>query len=124
MDQKGKEKITVYYDGACPSCIRDRENYEKMVVNAGESVDWFDITGKDEQLREIGIDPCKAMTELHVRNERQEILSELDAYILLMQRVPRLKLLAWLIGLPIIRPALSALYRLTVRRRLKASGRL
>lgn len=123
MDQS-KKRITVYYDGACPSCIKDRESYEKMVGKSGEAVCWFDITGQDEQLRNIGIDPYKAMTELHVRDEHQQVLSELDAYILLMNRVPRLKPLAWLINLPVVRPALSILYRWMVKRRLKASGRL
>ena len=123
-DNPDQGKITVYYDGACPSCIKDRENYEKMAGEAGKDVCWFDITRQEEQLRQQGIDPYKAMTELHVRNERQEVFSELDAYILLMQRVPRLKPFAWLIGLPVIRTALSMVYRWMVKRRLKASGRL
>ncbi|MCB1936476.1 MAG: DUF393 domain-containing protein [Nitrosomonas sp.] len=123
-DNPDQVKITVYYDGACPSCIKDRANYEKMAGEAGKDVCWFDITGQEEQLRQQGIDPYKAMTELHVRNERQEVFSELDAYILLMQRVPRLKPFAWLIGLPVIRTALSMVYRWMVKRRLKASGRL
>jgi predicted DCC family thiol-disulfide oxidoreductase YuxK len=121
---QSEEKITVFYDGACPSCIKDRKSYEKMAGKDGEDVCWFDITGQDTKLREIGIDPHKAMTELHVRNEHQQILSELDAYILLMKRVPRMKPLAWLIGLPVIRPLLSSLYRRMVNRRLKESGRL
>lgn len=119
-----KKKIIVYYDGACPSCIKDRESYEAMSGKAGEDVCWFDITGQDEELRKIGIDPHKAMTELHVRDENQQILSELDAYIVLMKRVPKFKPLAWLIGLPVIRPLLSRLYQWMVKRRLKASGRL
>lgn len=123
MDQT-KEKITVFYDGACPSCIKDREDYKKVAGEAGEEVGWFDITGRDDQLRNIGIDPYKAKTELHVRDENQRVYSELDAYILLMNRVPRLKPLAWLIGLPIIRPVVSTLYRRMVKQRLKASGRL
>ncbi len=121
---QSEEKITVFYDGACPSCIKDRQNYEKMAGKAGEDVCWFDITGQDAELRDLGIDPHKAMTELHVRNEHQKILSELDAYILLMKRVPRMKPLAWLIGLPFIRPILSSLYRRMVNKRLKQSGRL
>lgn len=119
-----KQKITVYYDGACPSCIKDRQKYEEMAGESGKDVCWFDITGQDAQLRDIGIDPHKAMTELHVRNEQQQILSELDAYILLMARVPQLKPVAWFISLPVIRPLLSSLYRWMVKRRLKKSGRL
>ena len=41
------DKITVYYDGACPKCIRDRKNYEKLAGKAAQFVVWFDITGKD-----------------------------------------------------------------------------
>ena len=121
---QSKDKITVYYDGACPSCIKDRKNYEQLAGKGGEDVCWHDISGQDNHLRDIGIDPYKAMTELHVRDENQQIFSELDAYILLMSRVPRLKPVAWLIGLPVIRPILSSLYRWMVNRRLKRSGRL
>lgn len=119
-----KKKITVYYDGACSSCIKDRENYERLAGKEGEDVCWFDITGQNDHLHDIGIDPRKALSELHVRDERQQIVSELDAYILLMSRVSLLKPLAWLIGLPVIRPLLSSLYHWMVNRRLKKSGRL
>ena len=119
-----KQKITVYYDGACPGCIKDRESYEKLAGKNGEDICWFDITGEDAHLRDIGIDPQKALSELHVRDEHQQVVAELDAYILLMSRVPRLKPLAWLIGLPVIRPLLSSLYHWMVNRRLKKSGRL
>ena len=121
---QSKDKITVYYDGACPSCIKDRKDYEKLAGKGGENVCWHDISDQESHLRDIGIDPYKAMTELHVRDEKQQIFSELDAYILLMSRVPRLKPIAWLIGLPVIRPILSSLYRWVVNRRLKKSGRL
>ncbi|HEB26293.1 MAG TPA: DUF393 domain-containing protein [Porticoccus sp.] len=116
-------KLTVYYDGACPSCVRDRRNYERL---AGENsnVYWLDITGREDELRALGIDPKKALTELHVSDERKNIISEVDAYRVLMNRVPRLKPLAWLIGLPIIRPIVSRVYHWQVNRRLRREGRL
>ena len=117
-------KIIVYYDGSCPKCVKDRQNYEQLAGNAGENVCWMDITGQDEQLREIGIDPHKALTELHVKDENQQILSEMDAYILLMSKVPLLKPLAWVIGMPLIRPLLARIYHWQVNRRLRRSGRL
>ena len=120
----GKGKITVYYDGACPRCVQDRRNYEKLAGKAGEGVCWFDITGQDDRLREMGIDPRKALTELHVSDENQQIHAELDAYILLMGRAFLLKPLAWLVGLPVIRPLLSRIYRHGVLKRLRQSGRL
>lgn len=121
----GNHKMTtVYYDGACPSCIRDRSFYEKLSGAGGKNILWFDITGQDEHLLKMGIDPQKALMELHIRDENQQILSEIDAYILLMRKVPILKPLAWLIGLPLIRPMLSKVYLRQVNRRLQRSGRL
>lgn len=121
---QSKGMITVYYDGACPKCVKDRNNYEKLSGRAGKNVNWFDITGQEERLREIGIDPQKALMELHVKNENRQILSEIDAYILLMSKVPLLRPLAWLISLPLIRPMLSKIYHRRVNRRLHNSGRL
>jgi len=117
-------KIIVYYDGACPSCIRDRENYEKIAGRAGENICWFDITGKEQELLELGIDPEKALTELHVQDENQQILSEIDAYILLLSKITLLKPFAWFISLPLVRPMLARIYHQQVNRRLLQTGRL
>jgi len=117
-------KITVFYDGACPRCVRDRENYERLDPEAGRQVEWFDITGRDRELRDLGIDPRKALTELHIRDSDGRILSELDAYRVLMARIPRYRLLGRLIGLPLIRPLTSRLYHWWVERRLRREGRL
>ena len=113
------EKLTVYYDGACPKCVRDRATYEKLSGSSADQVCWFDITGQDRQLHELGIDPQKALSELHVRQPDGRVVSELDAYILLMNKVQLLKPVAWLIGLPLIRPFLAKLYHWRVNSRLR-----
>jgi len=97
-------KLTVYYDGACLKCRYDRETYEELSGPLAEQVCWFDITGLDDRLRDLGIDPKKALSVLHVGKPNGQIVSELDAYILLMKPIALLKPLAWLIGLPMIRP--------------------
>ncbi len=121
---ESRDQLTVYYDGACPRCVRDRARYQRLSGKTGETVDWIDITGKDEELCGIGIDPRAALRELHVQDARGVIHRELDAYILLLSRVPVLRPLAWLIGLPGLRQALSWLYRTLVLRRLRAGNRL
>ena len=122
--KRDNEKVVVYYDGACPKCVRDRRNYEKLSGKFSDEIYWFDITGQENRLKEIGIDPRKALTELHVRDENGQIVSELDAYILLMHKLPLLKPIAWLISLPLIRPLLAKLYHHRVDRRLKKRGLL
>lgn len=119
-----EERITVYYDGACPRCVRDRAQYERLAGEAGTDTCWVDITGRDAELRALGMDPDAALRELHVRDGAGRVRRELDAYILLMARVPRLRPLAWLIGLPGLRTLLSRWYRASVLRRLRAERRL
>lgn len=117
-------KLTVFYDGGCPSCVRDRNWYEGLSGHTDETVEWLDITGRDAELRALGIDPLAALRELHVRDVDGTLHRELDAYILLMSRVPRLRPLAWLIGLPGLRAMLSWLYRSWVLRRLRRENRV
>jgi len=119
-----KGKISVYYDGACPKCVKDRQTYEKLAGKGSDNVCWIDITGQEQKLSELGIDPVKALTELHVKDESERILSEIDAYILLMSKVSVLQFIAWLIGLPLIRPVVARVYHWQVNRRLYQSGRL
>ncbi|WP_148861069.1 thiol-disulfide oxidoreductase DCC family protein [Marinobacter fonticola] len=116
--------LTVFYDGACPRCRADRRRYERLAGSSSHRVQWLDITGREGQLRRLGIDPEDALRELHVRDAQGDIHRELDAYRLLMARVPLLRPLAWLIQLPGLRSLLSRLYRTLVLRRLRRSGRL
>ena len=85
-----RQPLTVYYDGACPDCVEDRETYERMATDDA-NVHWYDITGKGDELRERGIDPERALRELHVEDASGKIHRELDAYQLLMRRAPRLR---------------------------------
>ncbi|QTF92453.1 DUF393 domain-containing protein [Halomonas sp. BM-2019] len=115
--------LRVYYDGICPGCRRDRARYERWAGEAGRQVTWCDVTEHQEALREKGIDPRAALLSLHVE-EGGRIKEGIDAYILLMRRVPRLRPLAWLFGLPGIKPLLRRGYARWVRRRLAREGRL
>ncbi len=123
-ERQNDPPLTVYYDGACPKCIRDRDTYQKLSGATDEQVSWFDITDQENRLREIGIEPRQALSELHVCDADGRIVSELDAYILLMAKVPMLKPLVWLIGLPLIRPLLAIIYHWQVNRRLRRRGLL
>ncbi|MEH6625408.1 MAG: DUF393 domain-containing protein [Motiliproteus sp.] len=118
------KKITVFYDGSCPRCVADRRRYEALAGDKGcRDLCWLDITGQEQKLRDLGIDPLLALTELHLQDQQGQIRSELNAYILLMERVIWLKPLAWLLGTPFLRPRLSRLYHQSVERRLRREGR-
>ncbi|MFG6179560.1 DCC1-like thiol-disulfide oxidoreductase family protein [Halomonas sp. THAF12] len=115
--------LKVYYDAGCPICRRDRRRYERWSGGAA-SVEWLDVTDHADYLRARGIDPQEALKSLHVENDAGRLCHGLDAYILLMRRVTRLRPLAWLIGLPLVKPLLGVWYHRWVRRRLRREGRL
>jgi predicted DCC family thiol-disulfide oxidoreductase YuxK len=117
-------RLTVYYDGACPRCIRDRDRYRRLAGARAESVQWVDVAGHKEPLRARGVPPEDALLALHVEDAHGGIHRGLDAYILLMRPVPALRPLAWVLGLPGIRQGMERLYRRSVRRRLARQGRL
>jgi len=121
---KSQSYITVFYDGPCPTCVKDRRYYEHLSSKNSKYVKWLDITGQDEYLLSLGIEPLKAISELHLQLANGNILSELDAYIVLMDRVWSLKPIAWLISLPLIRPYLANVYHKRVQNRLKSTGRI
>lgn len=118
-----KRKLTIFYDGACPSCVNDRNWFERR-LSQPENVDWYDITGRDADLKAIGVDPELAIRELHVMNAEGEILKELDAYILLFNQVWYLRPIAMMVALPFVKRRLSRWYRRTVDRRLASQGRI
>ncbi len=123
-DDRKNGVTTVFYDGACPTCVRSMNVYVRLAGPRGSEIRWVDITGRDAYLRQLGIDPHKALRELHVQGEGQGIHSEIDAYIVLMHKVPLTRPLAWLLGQPRMRPLLARWYHRTVDRRLRQSGRL
>ncbi len=118
------EKITVYYDQSCPGCVKDRALFERLAGKRAALFSWFDITGQDQALRQRGIDPFKALRELHIEDAHGAIHSEMDAYSIMMKKIPLLMPLGVLICLPVIKPVLSYFYRRSVNKRLACESRL
>lgn len=118
------KKITVFYDASCPSCVKDRANFERIAGKRAALFEWFDITDQDEALQELGIQPLAALRELHVQDTNGTIYSEIDAYSLIMRRIPILIPIGVLINLPIIKQVLGYFYRKSVDKRLRCEGRL
>lgn len=116
--------LYVYYDGACPICRRDRARYERWAGATGESVIWCDFNQYTGHLRSIGVEPDAAMMSLHVEDDGGQVYEGIDAYVLLMKRVPRLRPAAFCMALPGVKGVLKKLYQRWVQRRLVREGRL
>ncbi len=118
-----KTSLHVFYDAQCPLCRKERRRYERWSGQHAADIDWLDVSEHESILREKGVDPAMALRSLHIETVQGELVEGIDAYRLLMKRIPWLLPVAWIIGLPGIKPALRAFYDAWVKRRLKKQGR-
>ncbi|TVP42709.1 MAG: DUF393 domain-containing protein [Halomonas sp.] len=115
--------INVFYDAQCPLCRKERRRYERWAGKNADDIAWLDVTEHQQALRAKGIEPSAALRSLHIETGEGQFIEGIDAYRLLMSRILVLAPVAWLIGLPGIKPGLRALYDRWVKRRLKKQGR-
>ncbi|MRI33983.1 DUF393 domain-containing protein [Endozoicomonas sp. OPT23] len=115
-------KITVYYDGLCPLCTREVAKWRKAAFDC--EMEWLDITDNDELLISHGIDPDKALLELHTRTSDGVIRTSIESYSLMLKHLPRWKVFGWVMGLYGVRHFLKWVYDWLTRVRLKKEGRL
>ncbi|MDR5887837.1 MULTISPECIES: thiol-disulfide oxidoreductase DCC family protein [Halomonadaceae] len=115
--------INVYYDAICPGCRKDRRRFERWAGKRARDIDWLDVTEHQQLLRDKGIAPEAALRSLHIELSDGRMIEGIDAYRLLMQRIPLFYPVAWLIGLPGIKQALRRYYDHWVKKRLEREGR-
>ncbi|MDR5874741.1 DUF393 domain-containing protein [Halomonas sp. CUBES01] len=115
--------INVYYDAICPICRKERRRFERWAGKRAAEIAWLDVTEHQDQLRDKGVSPEAALRSLHIELDDGTMIEGIDAYRLLMQRIPLLYPGAWLIGLPGIKQGLRRYYDHWVKKRLQREGR-
>jgi len=115
--------INVFYDAVCPGCRKDRHRFERWAGRHGHSIVWCDVTEHQQLLRDKGVSPEAALRSLHIEKVDGTVIEGIDAYRMLIARIPFLAPIAWLIGLPGIKSALRWYYDRWVKQRLKREGR-
>ncbi|WP_066017624.1 thiol-disulfide oxidoreductase DCC family protein [Endozoicomonas atrinae] len=114
-------KATVFYDGACPVCLRALARWRDKPYTC--EVEWFDITGQQEVLLAQGISPQKALEKLHILCDDGTVLTSMNSYGFLLRHLPHWRWLGEIIILPGIRQCLTWSYDAITLRRLKREGR-
>lgn len=104
----GPGRFTIYYDGGCPVCDREIAFYRRR-VGAGE-LRFADISRVHGANVAPDLRRDAAMAELHVRDERGELVAGVDAFIALWRRLPGLRWMAVLGTLPGLRQLLGMGY--------------
>ena len=118
-------ELTVIHNDRCPICAREVAHYARAAERAGVE---FDIQGLDGEARHrAGLSQDAAARRFHVIHDGR-LLSGLDAFLVIWERLPRLRWLsralrpAWVRRLAdpvydrLLAPALFALHRRRMRR--------
>ena len=109
VDHEGRmsKKSTVIYNGDCPICSREIDVYRDHVTKAGGSLGFVDLNRVD--LGAFGLTAADAARRLYVVRGH-ELLSGVDAFLLLWRETPGFQWLARGAGLPGVRQIAGLVY--------------
>ena len=101
--------ITVFYDAKCGLCAREIGYYRRIAPDGVFA--WQDVSEFAEVLEREGVSLVQALQLLHVKDDAGRLHVGVDAFIVIWQSLRRWRVLALIVGLPIIRPMASWVYR-------------
>jgi len=99
----------VFFDGACPLCRHEIAHYRRL--DRAQRLRWVDAASETEILAAHGLDPERAMTELHVLDGNGDWQRGVDAFLVIWSRLPAYRWLARLVSALGLRAPLGIVYR-------------
>lgn len=104
---------TVYFNGACPVCSFEVGRYIRSAEAAAAPLSWVDISQSENAtaLSPYGLtcdDAYRRMTALVDGEEKPDL--GVDAFIIIWERLPKLRWVAKLFRWPVVRPISAFLY--------------
>lgn len=115
------EKLTVYFDGACPVCSAEIALYRRRP--GAEALDFVDATTCPPEALGEGLTRTAALARIHARGPDGAMLSGARAFAAIWRRLPGFRGLGAVVGHPLVAPVAEVGYRLFLRvRRLWRPG--
>ena len=108
-NRRSSEKLTVYFDGACPLCSREIDFYQRK--DTAHDIRWIDITQCDASALGPGLTTEAALKRFHARLPDGGLLSGARAFTEVWLKIPRFRLLGRIARLRALRGFLEILYR-------------
>ena len=105
-----RDRLTVYYNGACPICGAEVRHYQELAAKTDAPLDWVDISAEPRALEPWGIDGEGAKRRLYAAAPDGTLTAGVEAFAGLWERLPRYRRLARLARTPGVRPLAEALY--------------
>ena len=102
--------IKVFYDGNCSICNREINFYKKL--NSASTILWFDIHKCRKELKIIKKTKKTCLKSLHVVDDKHNIYTEVDAFLIIYKNISSLKFLYYLFNFKMIKFFLNFFYRI------------
>jgi predicted DCC family thiol-disulfide oxidoreductase YuxK len=103
-------KISVYYNSACPVCNAGIGAERRRMEACNVDAEWIDIHRDPGRLDEIGASQEFVRERLHVVDDSGVVRVGAEAFEALWSQTPRLRILAALLRMPVIRMLARAVY--------------
>lgn len=113
-------QTTVFYDGKCSLCAKEIAYYQK--ISPQGVLRFIDLTQDMSLFKQHGKDLATGLKQLHVLDKTGVMQMGLNAFICIWQLLPKWRILAFIVKLPIIHFCLSQLYRTFAYWRFKKNG--
>ena len=92
-----KNCTNVLYDGSCPLCALEIQQYQKITPNA--PIHWVDVSSP-EFIAPLGQTKASLMQRFHVVQPNGEMVSGAAAFVTVWEKLPKFRYLAALSKLP------------------------
>ncbi|MBE0471632.1 MAG: DUF393 domain-containing protein [Methyloprofundus sp.] len=109
--------ITVFYDGKCGLCSKEINHYRQIAPT--DLFNWQDITESADALKKQGVSLSQGLKLLHAIDNKGQMHIGVDAFILIWKQLKRWRVLAALVGLPLIRQIAKVIYQIFASWRFK-----
>ena len=109
--------IIVFYDGACPICLKEINYYKKIA--APKIFDWIDINSVDNMKSLYNIDSIDALKVMHVIDHFGKIHKGVNAFVIIWSCLEKWKYLACVVKWPVVFQMVKMFYFLFAKWRFK-----
>lgn len=94
------EKLSVYFNNACPICRAEISHYRKHLSEGSDEIVFVDLAKHPTTLSKFGIDSKAAKRRLYALESGSKLISGIDAFISIWRRIPRYQWAARLTLIP------------------------
>lgn len=111
-ENRVRAPVEILYDSQCPVCDVEMKSYCRAATRAGLAWRFDDVAARAELMSRYGLDMATARKRIYMLNETGGMVSGMDALVAIWESLPRWRVLARIVRLPVINVLAAGFYDL------------